>query len=231
MLVISPHLDDAVFACGEWIAAHPGCTVLTVFAGAPRDTQRCTDWDRRCGFASAAEAIAARRHEDRLALSLLGAKPMWLGFADRQYDEPADDAAVAAAIGEVLHAHPDEPVLLPIGLFHSDHHQVHRAARRALRRQPHDETYLYEDALYRRHPGLLHERLVSLRDAGTVLTPARRAIPTAAALKQQAVQAYASQRRALDPAGLGDTTMPERCWRIDAARRPARHPERTHAVD
>lgn len=217
MLVISPHLDDAVLSCGEWIAAHAGCTVVTVFAGRPVDGQRSTEWDRRCGFANAADAVASRRHEDRVALSLLGATPLWLGFADRQYDEPADDATVVAALVEVLRVRPQEPVLLPLGLFHSDHHQTHRAARVALRRVPRDEAYLYEDALYRRQPGLLHERLAALRDAGVLLTPAPQRIPPAPDRKEQAVRAYASQQRALDAGGLSDTSLPERCWRIDAS--------------
>ena len=31
LAVISPHLDDGVFACGEMLAAHPGSVVVTVF--------------------------------------------------------------------------------------------------------------------------------------------------------------------------------------------------------
>lgn len=227
MLVISPHLDDAVFSCGEWIAAHPGCTVLTVFAGAPAEARHSTAWDRRCGFDNAADAVAARRHEDRVALSLLGAKPLWLSFADSQYEEPADDTAIAAALAEVLRAHPDEPVLLPLGLFHADHLQVHRAAALARREIPGDEAYVYEDALYRRQRGLLQKRLAELQAGGVTLTPARRAIPPAPALKQRAVQAYASQLRALAAGAVEDTSLPERCWCIDAESRPSRraHPE------
>lgn len=231
MLVISPHLDDAVFACAEWIAAPPACTVATVFAGVPRDGQRRTEWDRRCGFADAADAVGMRRHEDKVALSMLGAKPLWLAFADSQYEEPATDEEIAAALVEVLRAHTGEPVLLPLGLFHADHVQAHRAARIALHGMPHDEAYLYEDAPYRRQPGLLQRRLAELHDDGLVLTPALRAIPPAAALKQQAVLAYASQRRALDATGLTDTTLPERCWRIEPVTPSSEPSERTpHAA-
>lgn len=215
MLVISPHLDDAVLSCGESMAAHPGTTVLTVFAGTPQHASQSTDWDRHCGFASADEAVDARRHEDRVALARLGARPAWLSFADSQYGEPADDATIAEAIGEVLHAHPDVPVLLPIGLFHSDHLQTHRAALRALSGTRRDGLFVYEDVPYRRQPGRLQARLAELHAAGTTLTPARFAVPPGGALKQMAVRAYASQLRALDPGGVSDTTMPERCWRIE----------------
>ena len=60
-VVISPHLDDAVFSCGDWLATHPGAIVMTVFAGVPRDGALHTEWDNRCGFADASHAILARR--------------------------------------------------------------------------------------------------------------------------------------------------------------------------
>src|SRR5437763_1975889 len=85
LAVISPHLDDGVFACGEALAAHPGSVVVTVFAGMPADPSQSTDWDARCGFASAGEAVAARRAEDRTSLARLGARPHWLEFGDSQY--------------------------------------------------------------------------------------------------------------------------------------------------
>jgi len=34
-LVISPHLDDAVFSCRQLLAQAPGSVVVTVFAGIP----------------------------------------------------------------------------------------------------------------------------------------------------------------------------------------------------
>ena len=35
VVVVSPHLDDAVLGCGRFLAVHPGATVVTVFAGNP----------------------------------------------------------------------------------------------------------------------------------------------------------------------------------------------------
>ena len=101
MLVISPHLDDAVFGCGRLIAAHPGSVVVTVFAGVPRDPERLTEWDAACGFRSAAEAVATRRREDQAALALLDATPRWLDFCDSQYDETPALSELAAALGQV----------------------------------------------------------------------------------------------------------------------------------
>ena len=33
VVIVSPHLDDAVLGCGNFMAAHPGVVVVTVFAG------------------------------------------------------------------------------------------------------------------------------------------------------------------------------------------------------
>ena len=33
VVIVSPHLDDAVLGCGNFMAAHPGAVVVTVFAG------------------------------------------------------------------------------------------------------------------------------------------------------------------------------------------------------
>lgn len=214
MIVVSPHLDDAVFACGDWLAAHPGATVVTVFAGTPRDATRRTAWDERCGFASAADAVAARRHEDRAALSRLGATPLWLSFADRQYDEPAGEAEIAAALAELLKARADDTVLLPLGLFHSDHRLAHRAAWRALREAGRDEAWAYEDALYRGMPGQLQSRLAALHREGLQATPLRLTTTGVPGAKAGAIACYASQLRAFGPGGTADLGQPERFWRL-----------------
>lgn len=68
IMVISPHFDDAVFSCGHLLAALPGSTVVTVCTALPEKPDILTDWDQRCGFSSAAQAMQARREENRAAL-------------------------------------------------------------------------------------------------------------------------------------------------------------------
>lgn len=217
LLVISPHLDDAVFGCGRLLADHPGSVVLTVFAGVPRDPARLTEWDAACGFHHAAEAIAARRLEDQAALALLEATPRWLDFCDSQYDEtPALPALVAALAAQVDELSPDR-VLYPLGLFHSDHLLVHDATRAVLRERPALASFAYEDALYRGMRGELQQRLAALLHAGECATPARLLPEGTHPAKAQAVRRYASQMRPFGPHGLDDTAQPERYWRLEAA--------------
>jgi LmbE family N-acetylglucosaminyl deacetylase len=189
--------------------------VATVFAGLPADAGARTDWDARCGFASAGEAVRARREEDRAALALLGCEPRWLDFGDSQYGATPAVEAVAEALSALLAQQgEDEAFVFPLGLFHADHQLVHEAGMAAWRRHPRP-ALLYEDALYRGIPRLLQRRLAELLRQGLELTPAKEPPSAAAALKARAVRCYASQLRAFGPGGYDDTARPERRWRIE----------------
>jgi LmbE family N-acetylglucosaminyl deacetylase len=219
MLVISPHLDDAVLGCGALLAAHRGSVVLTVFAGTPRDAQH-TDWDRRCGFADARAAMAARRLEDDEALALLQAHALRLAFLDSQYGDTPSIERVRDALRETrANAVPDR-VLVPMGLFHSDHQLVHDAARAVFDGAP---VWFYEDVPYRGLPGLLQQRLADWACEGLTATPVRWAArEPERALKRRAVQAYRSQQRAFGEHGWADADQPERYWSLERAGGDAR---------
>jgi LmbE family N-acetylglucosaminyl deacetylase len=85
IVVVSPHLDDAVLSLGatiaSWVRAGNDVSVLTVFAGDPNSTSEPSEWDARAGFGSAAEAARARREEDAAACRVLGARPVWLALS------------------------------------------------------------------------------------------------------------------------------------------------------
>lgn len=210
-IIVSPHLDDAVFSCGELLERTPGATVVTVFAGTPTDS--ClTDWDRRCGFPDAEQAMRARRAEDAAALATLGARPVWLDLLDAQYGGDYRPEDIEERLAPCLERQRGGMVAVPMGLFHSDHLVVHEACLRLHARYPDLDWLCYEDALYRRLPGLLQERLASLLRSGWRLTPAIAA--PARGLKTRAVRAYASQLRAFGEGGHEDTDLPERLWRL-----------------
>jgi LmbE family N-acetylglucosaminyl deacetylase len=134
VLVVSPHLDDAVFGCGELLAAHPGGIVVTVFAGAPMHYRALTEWDAAAGFSVGQDIMAARREEDRRALAMVGALPLWLDYCDSQYQRPPPAQMLAAALEGTLARHEPDTVVVPLGLFHSDHKLVHEAALITLKR-------------------------------------------------------------------------------------------------
>lgn len=237
LLVISPHLDDAVFGCGEVIAGHPGALVVTLFAGTPDDGDVHTAWDRAAGFSSARQAMLARRREDRAALSCLDARPLWLDFIGAQYQYTTDVHRLSTRLMHVVRSANPARILLPAGLLDDDHASAHSAALMAMRTLQKTSMFadrdwlMYEEPAYRRMPGLLQERLASLASAGVAATPAR--VPRAPAgrasdapnatqgvRKHVALQCYESQLRALRNAarpGLHDLYAPEAFWRLSAA--------------
>lgn len=219
LVVVSPHLDDAVFSCGELLASSPGATVVTVFAGMPAESWPLPDWDAACGFASARQAIAARRREDRAALERLGAQPCWLGCLDRQYRRGSDAEGAASRLARAFHRHAPGTVAIPLGLFHDDHREARCAALRLMAARKGWNWLAYEEAIYRRIPGLVEESLAELRCARIGLEafepgtggqdPYR---------KRSAVECYASQLRGLATVGRpghADAMAPERYWRLE----------------
>src|SRR5262245_11083259 len=217
ILVVSPHLDDAVLGCGDLIAARPGAVVVTVFAGTPPSRAEPTDWDAACGFGPGEDGMAHRRDEDRAALDILSARPVWLQFLDAQYEVPAaPDEIARRLVVEIAAAAPDA-VLVPMGLWHSDHRLAHEAAVDAMPRCPAVAWLAYEDAIYRTFPGDgLAERRGWLRARGIDAVPLPPGTP-ASPRKRRSIECYHSQLRALgSPTGPGwsDALEPERYWHL-----------------
>jgi LmbE family N-acetylglucosaminyl deacetylase len=225
LLVVSPHLDDAVFACGGVLASYPDATVLTVFAGDQPPDQSLTGWDRDCGFAEGDDVMRSRRAEDEAALELLHATPIRLAFLDAQYAATPSIPTLARVLHEEIARSQPDTLMFPLGLFHSDHCAVHEAVLHLLQHFT-GACYAYEDALYRRLDDRLDERLSLLRQAGWRTT--RLTFPTSAhalTLKRQAAQCYRSQLAGLATPGrpgLADIEQPEAYWQI-------RHIESAHA--
>jgi LmbE family N-acetylglucosaminyl deacetylase len=103
-VVVSAHLDDAVFSC--YGALGPDVTVLTVLAGAP-PPGTVGAWDARSGIGDSREHVGVRRAEDVRAVERSGARAVQLDFLDSQYTQsgavPAPSVdAVARALGPHL---------------------------------------------------------------------------------------------------------------------------------
>ncbi|WP_175727190.1 PIG-L deacetylase family protein [Burkholderia ambifaria] len=222
-LVISPHLDDAVFSCGQLLAQAPGSVVVTVFAGIPACGSDAPPWDRRAGFRTADEAVRSRRDEDRCALAMLGAQPVWLDFLDDQYGTRAPSTAIAARLADTIDAHPGFGVLAPAGLFHRDHIQVQQAVLTLLRDNSRagDAARVwrfYEDVPYRRIDGLMAKRVIDWREHGWIghpVGPPAGNRTDGAAAKAAAVDAYASQIALFEPHMRADLREPETYWRLE----------------
>jgi LmbE family N-acetylglucosaminyl deacetylase len=208
LVAVSPHLDDVVLGCAGLVVAHPGALVVTVTAGKP-GPHPLTDWDRRCGFADGDDAVGVRRAEDRSALAVLGATPVWLEFLDSQYAPTASVPEVADAIDMVLRTSSADSVAMPLGLHHPDHLLTAAACRDVARRRPSLKWIVYEDVIYRR---LISDRNADgfvLRDLDVTEVIARR--------KREAIEQYPTQLKGLTDEWL-DALEPERYWTLHTSR-------------
>jgi LmbE family N-acetylglucosaminyl deacetylase len=125
VLVVSPHLDDAVISAGQFLAGRPGAVVVTMLAGEPNPPV-IREWDNMSGFATSQEALRARWAEDERALAVVKATAVHLGFLDGQY-EPAARADLANALVEQVEHFQPEFVVGPLGVHHPDHERVRDA--------------------------------------------------------------------------------------------------------
>ncbi|WGS53942.1 PIG-L family deacetylase [Paraburkholderia sp. D15] len=227
LFIVSPHFDDAVFSCGELLAAHPDTAICTVFA-APPEQEMQTEWDERSGFAGAFQAMHARTLEDNRALEVLDAIPLRMPFRDGQYRDSPSIGKLAAALEETIYRTTANTLLMPLGLHHDDHVRVFEACCEILPRLSHLQWFGYEEAIHRRTPGVVQARLADLVQRGVVATPAQ---PSAghtidaqrrAQLKREAVDAYQSQLQAFGAGNYDDVFAVERYWQLSVGRRAKR---------
>jgi LmbE family N-acetylglucosaminyl deacetylase len=191
-----------------------------------------TSWDERGGFEDGADVVAARREEDRQALAVLGAHPVWLPFPDPQYGTKPSRREVAKALTVALDDARPDAVAMPLGIFHDDHILASDAAIDALRLHAPPIWLVYADAIYRRVPDLVKERLRGLDGLGLTLHALDVPAIGAGDRKQRAVACYRSQVRALERSwddGVSDAFGAERYWQV--VRRDVALPPSDRLVD
>ena len=222
--IVSPHLDDAVLGCGNFMAAHPGVVVATVFAGNPAQypTDPMRKWDVQSGFEPGDDVMETRRHEDDAALELLSATPLHLEFVEYSYnadDRPVAPGVLVEVLAPALAALSPTLVLAPFGLANPDHDVVHQACMLARERLGDEVSWwCYEDHGYKHIPGMLAWRVSTLFRRRLWPTPVCPTTDVSETRKQAAVRCYQSQLLALeDDWAIGAklaAPAPEQFWRL-----------------
>ena len=217
-IFLSPHFDDAVFACGGTLAVQVSVglrpLVITVFGGMPQETTLSAfglDVHRGMGFSqNVTTALQTRRDEDAAAMNLLDIDYLWLNYAEAIYrGSPAYYNSASELMGGEVHPDdrwidedlagmlvalrkrlPDTVWYAPLGVGrHVDHQIVCSAADRLA--QLGAKVNLYEDFPYvARQPEALTERL---EEFGNMLEPALVEMSEMLPLRQKAAARYASQ--------------------------------------
>ena len=221
VVVVSPHLDDAVLSCGQLIGQLDDCVVLTVFAGSPGSWEIHRLWDHDfCGFAEGTDVLAARLREDDAALTSLGAGAARLSFLDEQYRDSGMEPS-PEEVGELIAAGIDRigaaTILMPLGLGHNDHRLTAAGCRHAASTHPHLQWFAYQDLPYGYEPELFGPHAVdeALRWLSPLAPrPMELGTESGAQAKSAALDHYPSQMR-----GLGDRRQaamkPERYWKLE----------------
>ncbi|WP_369142643.1 PIG-L deacetylase family protein [Streptomyces sp. R44] len=115
MLVLSPHLDDAVLSCGAllgWAGRRAPVTVATLFteAAPPPYTLSARQYLKRAGARDAQELFADRRAEDRRVLELLDADWRHVGLVDGLFRRlpriGPGTARLSRVLPELAHVYP-----------------------------------------------------------------------------------------------------------------------------
>lgn len=119
---MSPHLHDAALSCAALLDRGEPVTVLDVCTLVP-EPDRSTEWDRRCGFASAKEATAAREAEEANAFAGSPHEVLAVDLLEGQYRDdlrgPMDERRFADALLGWLEQHGGGTVALPAGAGHT----------------------------------------------------------------------------------------------------------------
>jgi LmbE family N-acetylglucosaminyl deacetylase len=127
IVVVSPHLDDAVMSLGATIAGAvaAGATVeiLTVFGYRPGSPAPAGPWDSRSGYRTEGEAALHRRREDAEACRILGAEQRVMSFGAEPYERGAEPGQIRAAVVAAVAG--ADCVLMPgFPLVHPDHDEL-----------------------------------------------------------------------------------------------------------
>jgi len=222
IVVVSPHFDDAALGAAHVLGAHPGSTVITVCAGTPPAyPAEPTEWDALGGFKAGDDVVAIRREEDRAAMAVLDAEPVWLDFVDWQYlkkRERATPEQIAAKLEPAIVAAAPTAVFVPMGIANPDHELTHDAARLVRDRLPDIAWFAYEDSGYKHIPGMLAWRVSKLFHSGLWPTPAVVAAAPDPERKRRAIYCYRSQIPPLErDHGLSTrlaAPVPEQYWQL-----------------
>jgi LmbE family N-acetylglucosaminyl deacetylase len=123
VVVVSPHLDDAVLSIGGTIHSltrrGADVVVATIFAGDPDSSSPASYWDCPRGNTQG-EAVRQRRAENEAAVLELGASAVTLPWADSGYAAAREPDEIWAALGGLVQT-ADVTLLPGWPLSHADH--------------------------------------------------------------------------------------------------------------
>lgn len=225
VVAVSPHFDDVAMGAGQMLihqADSSRTAVVTVLAGRPPAyPDPPSPWDALGGFRPGDDVVAIRQGEDRAAMTILGAEPVWLDFPDHQYlprESRPTPEEVAPALEAAIDAIGPTAVFIPMGLANPDHVMTHEACLLVREHRQECAWFAYEDHGYKHLPGLLAWRVSRLFRSGLWPTPAIVPVSLDVVRKRQAIWCYTSQIPPLEQdhalTERLEAHVPEQFWRL-----------------
>lgn len=218
MLVVQPHLDDAVLGAWRQIMDRVASklVVATAFSGTPSRYPPLSKrpHDDICGFRRGEDVMSTRRAEDRQAIEMMGGRVVHMGMLDSQYlGEMAVDQVRPNGDRFSFHRQVEAEwetcgrpveVWCPAGVAHPDHMWVlQQMVEFCTRRDVRLRCWL-EPGYRSRYPELAGKALAALVDQTDTAIPWM-----LAATKLAAIRCYVSQMHALSSLSLIDALTVE----------------------
>lgn len=138
-VILSPHLDDAVFDCWH-LLTKADTVVLNVFSGIPPEGTKAL-WDRICGEADSHKMVQMRLAENQTAMGFSGNpnQQLFLGLLDAQYRHGSGELSVSDLADNIEKDTPKNSLFFaPLAISrifrHPDHVRIRKVGLELLRR-------------------------------------------------------------------------------------------------
>ncbi len=190
VVVISPHLDDAVLSAWVVLRSSAPARVISCFAGVPPGSA-AGSWDAATGGDTGPASMARRRAEDVRALRRTATEVVHLDLLDSQYRTPSDSEGLVDTLVTLLGPHLEDAreVWLPAAVGgHEDHELTTRASLIATGGRP-CRRFLYADLPYAGQPAWPATVTGGVRNAAVHLLSLATGTPTPSSVWRAALTA------------------------------------------
>jgi len=161
IIVLSPHLDDAVLSLGGFLSKYKGRAEVATFFTKRNQNPIRTYWDKISGFKDSVESINNRIEENNTALNISSSTAVNFVFNDFQYRRDEDSSKIiediSSLIDSILSINSNRniyvygPAEFGDNITHPDHLLLHKAFIQVSKGYMDNKNinfYIYEDFPY-----------------------------------------------------------------------------------
>ena len=216
-IILSPHLDDAVFDCWE-LLTNPDTVTLNIFSKIPPEGTSAW-WDRICGQPDSKKMMETRYIENQKAVALSGNsnKQLFLNILDKQYRTKKIHLSVDRLTDSIEKISSKENIFfVPLAaskLFRHADHVLTRLIGLELLKRGYRVAFFPDYPYMRTTHSLSSRHLKQISRTGEKIlgikleVRVKKLSPRNIRLKRQALKTYKSQYRAINIQTLGSLSL------------------------